>query len=61
MAKQRGLGTSITYAPAYNSADNLLRVVGALTSIGEIAPDSEELDATTLDSLGGFREYLQGF
>lgn len=61
MAKMRALGTSITYAPAYNSADNLLRVVGALTSIGEIAPDSEELDATTLDSVGGFREYLQGF
>lgn len=61
MAKMRALGTSITYAPAYNSADNLLRVVGALTSIGDITPDSEELDATTLDSVGGFREYLQGF
>lgn len=36
-------------------------LVGKLTSVGEIAPDSEELDVTTLDSDGGYREYLQGF
>ena len=35
--------------------------VGKLTGVGEIAPDSEELDVTTLDSDGGYREYLQGF
>ena len=52
MAKTRALGTTITF----NSA-----LVGGLTSIGEVTPDSEELDATTLDSTGGYREYLQGF
>lgn len=52
MAKSRALGTSITF----NSA-----LVGGLTSVGEVTPDSEELDATTLDSSGGYREYLQGF
>ena len=52
MAKTRALGTTITF----NS-----ETIGALTSIGEITPDSEELDATTLDSQGGYREFLQGF
>lgn len=52
MAKTRALGTTITF-----NAKN----IGALTSIGEITPDSEELDATTLDSSGGYREFLQGF
>ena len=51
MAKTRALGTTITF----NS-----KTIGSLTSIGEITPDSEELDATTLDS-GGYREFLQGF
>jgi len=57
----RALGTSITYAPAYNSLDNDTKVIGSLTSVGEISPDSEELDATCLDSSGGYREFLQGF
>lgn len=52
MAKSRALGTTITFNA---------KAVGALTSIGEITPESEELDATTLDSAGGYREYLQGF
>ena len=52
MAKTRALGTTITF----NS-----KTIGALTSIGEITPDSEELDATTLDSTSGYREFLQGF
>ncbi len=52
MAKTRALGTTISF----NS-----KTIGALTSIGEITPDSEELDATTLDSQDGYREFLQGF
>ena len=61
MPKMRALGTSITYAPAYTSAEVDTKVIGSLTSVGEISPDSEELDATCLDSLGGYREFLQGF
>ena len=61
MPKMRALGTSITYAPAYNSPDINTVVIGSLTSVGEISPDSEELDATCLDSSGGYREFLQGF
>lgn len=60
MAKMKGLGASISYLPDYNSADPII-VIGALTSIGEIAPTSDELDATTLDSTGGYREFVQGF
>lgn len=61
MSKMRALGTSITYAPAYTSAEVDTKVIGSLTSVGEISPDSEELDATCLDSSGGYREFLQGF
>jgi predicted secreted protein len=61
MSKMRALGTSITYAPAYNSDEINTKVIGSLTSVGEISPDSEELDATCLDSSGGYREFLQGF
>ena len=52
MAKTRALGTTITFNA---------KTIGSLTSIGEITPDSEELDATTLDSTGGYREFIQGF
>lgn len=52
MAKSRALGTTITFNA---------KAIGGLTSVGEVTPDSEELDATTLDSTGGYREYIQGF
>ena len=60
MAKVKGLGASINYLPAYDSGDTPT-VIGSLTSIGEIAPSAEELDATCLDSSGGYREFMQGF
>ena len=60
MSKLRALGTTISYLPAYDSGD-AVTLIGSLTSIGEITPDSEELDATTLDSANGYREYIQGF
>ena len=49
-------GTVFKFTPA----DGEQVVVGKLTSVGEIAPDSEEIDVTTLDS-DGYREYIQGF
>lgn len=57
MATTRALGTRLSFTPAGGAET----VIGRLTSIGEITPDSEELDVTTLDSTGGYREYLQGF
>ena len=35
--------------------------VGKLSSVGEIRPDSNMIDVTTLDAEGGWRTYLQGF
>lgn len=35
--------------------------VGKVISIGEIGGDSQEIDVTTLDSQGGYREYAQGY
>jgi len=52
MAKTRALGTTITFGAAE---------IKGLTSIGEVSPEAEELDATTLDSAGGYREFIQGF
>ena len=34
--------------------------VGRLTSVGEIQSDSAALGVTTLESAGGYREYIQG-
>lgn len=52
MAKIRALGTIITFDS---------KAVGALTSIGELAVTSDEIDKTTLDSANGYREFFQGF
>ena len=50
-------GTTLKFTPAGGSQV----VVGKLTSIGEISPDSEAVDVTTLDSSGGWRESMQGY
>ena len=50
-------GTLFKFTPASGTQVT----VGRLTSIGEIAPTSEEVDVTTLDSDDGYREYIQGF
>ena len=49
---QRSVGTTFTV--------NGTRV-GGLTSIGGVARSSETIDVTTLDSDGGYREFLAGF
>jgi hypothetical protein len=58
MAKLKAMGTSLSYLPAYNSGD-AVKLIGALSSIGEIALTSEEADVTALDSPGGYREVIQ--
>lgn len=45
-------GTTLTF----NST-----AVGKLTSIGEVNVQADEIDVTTLDTTGGYKEYLQGF
>lgn len=50
-------GTTLKFTPA--GGETVL--VGRLTSIGEITSDSAEIDVTTLDSAGGYREFMQGW
>lgn len=50
-------GTTLKFTPA--GGEEIL--VGCLTSIGEITADSTEIDVTTLDSPGGYRETMQGW
>ena len=50
------IGTTMKFTPQSGTQT----VIGKLTSIGEISPDSEEIDITTLDSAGGYRQYMQG-
>ena len=57
MSATRAQGTTLKYTPA----EGEMLTVGKLTSVGEIAPEAEEVDVTTLDSAGGYREYIQGF
>ena len=57
MAATRSQGTTLKFTPAGGEQV----AVGRLTSVGEIQTDSEEVDVTTLESTGGYREYLQGF
>ena len=52
MAKVRALNTTFTF----NSVD-----IPSLTSIGVVSVSADELDATTLDSASGYREFLAGF
>ena len=57
MAATRSQGTTLKFTPTGGSQVT----VGKLTSVGEITPEAEELDVTTLESTGGYREYVQGF
>lgn len=54
-----GIGTTISYKK--NGASTSPVVIGSLTSIGEINPTADEVDVTTLDSTGGYREFVPGF
>lgn len=50
-------GTTLKFTPQ----DGEEVTVGKVVSIGEIGGDSQEIDVTTLDSQGGYREYAQGY
>lgn len=43
------------------ASGNTKTPVGKLKSIGEIKPTASEIDVTTLDTTGGYKEYLPGF
>lgn len=51
----RAMATKLTLKGANSASD---KVIGSLTSIGEISVEADEIDVTTLDSEGA--EYIQG-
>lgn len=53
----RPAGTKLSY----KNGTSTEVTIGKLTSIGEINQIADEIDITTLDSTGAYREYLQGF
>lgn len=59
MAGQRAVGTTFSFTKTGSAGAET--VIGNLTNIGEVGADADELDVTTLDSDGGYREFLQGF
>lgn len=55
MAAEKSIGTVLakTSSPTMTIAD--------LTMIGEVGVESDERDVTTLDSTGGYKEFIAGF
>lgn len=59
MAAAKSLGTTLTKTKSGSEQADL--VIADLTSIGEVGVESDEIDVTTLDSTGGYKEYIAGF
>lgn len=59
MAKYKALGTQLQMATV--AAPTVFTTVAQLTSIEGPGGDTDEIDVTTHDSSGGFRETLAGF
>jgi predicted secreted protein len=59
MASTKSLGTTLTKTMSGSEIADL--VIADLTSIGEVGLESDEVDVTTLDSTGGYKEFIAGF
>lgn len=59
MAATKSLGVILKKIKSGSESEDL--VISDLTSIGEFGIESDEIDVTTLDSTGGFKEYIGGF
>ena len=58
MGATRTMGTALTKKKNGNEQEDLK--IANLTSIGEIGIESEEIDTTDLDSVGGYKEFIAG-
>lgn len=58
MSAQRTMGTTLTKKMSGDETEDLK--VANLTSIGEIGVESEEIDATDLDSPDNYKEFIAG-
>ena len=54
----RTIGTTLTKTKSGSESTDLK--IANLTSIGEIGIESEEIDTTDLDSVGGYKEFIAG-
>lgn len=59
MAALKSLGT--TLVKTKSGSEQADTTIADLTSIGEIGVESDEIDVTTLDSTGGYKEFIAGF
>ena len=57
MAAVRSMGSTLTLVGEGSEVDVVL---GNIVSIGEVSTEAEEIDATTLDSPDGAKEFIQG-
>ena len=58
MSAQRTMGTTLTKTKSGDESTDLK--IANLTSIGEIGVESEEIDATDLDSPDNYKEFIAG-
>ena len=58
MGATRTMGTTLTKIKSGSESTDLK--IANLTSIGEIGVESEEIDATDLDSPNGYKEFIAG-
>ena len=56
MAGTQTIGSTLTKIKSGDEGNNT--IIGSLTSIGAIGVSSDEADTTTLDSKGGFKEFI---
>ncbi len=59
MSATKSLGTTLTKTKSGSEQTDL--VIADLTSIGEVGVESDEIDVTTLDTTGGYKEFIGGF
>lgn len=55
----KSLGTKLYKLKQGEEQEDLL--LAKLTNIGEIKIETDDIDVTTLDSTGGYKEYIPGF
>lgn len=58
MSAQKTIGTTLTKTKSGSEEADL--VIADLTKIGEIGVESDEIDVTSLDSTGGYKEFIAG-
>ena len=59
MSAEKSLGTTLVKTKSGEESSDL--TIANLTTIGRVGIESDEIDVTTLDSTGGFKEFIAGF